>query len=220
MPFGIRKPFEYVRSGRTVIHPESYDVCPICQKPVNKDDNGRVQVAPCLFPPLDLSDRELTIILGCQSCYHVQKRLGFNTAEELLSHKNSKAVKPVQEPPIKKKAGRPLKEPSDLVRRSLSESDIELLIEAYNLIGRILKSVPDEVVPTDVVAANMARSASNQGLPDDDIEFGMTDEQRARMDQAVLDAAERTKLVPSESWNGRTAEEILADCVNGVPRAW
>lgn len=211
MPFGIRRPFEYTRPNRTVIHPESYDSCPICQKPINVADDGRVQVAPCLFPPLELSDRELTVVLGCQSCYQLQKRLGFNTVDELLSHKTSKHLKLDPEPKAKKPVGRPPKESSGLVRRSLSESDIGLLTEAYNLIGLILNQSSEVKVQTDVVAVNMARSTSNQGLPDDDIEFGMTPEQKARMDKAVHDASERTKLVPSESWNGRTATEILAD---------
>ena len=218
MPFGIRRPLEYVRSGRTVIHPESYDSCPICQKPVNIDDKGRVQVAPCLFPPTDLPDKDLTVVLGCQSCYQMQKRLGFNSVEELILHKTTKTVKPAKEQPVKKQLGRPPKAQS-LVRRSLSESDIELLTEAYNLIGRILNHEPDEQVQTDVVAVNMARSVSNQGLPDDDIEFGMTDEQRAAMDKAVHDASERTKLVPSESWNGKTAAEILAE-EQDLPNGW
>jgi hypothetical protein len=45
----------------------------------------------------------------------------------------------------------------------------------------------------------------------------MTPEQKAKMDQAVLAASERTKLIPSEAWNGKTADEILGD---DVPNGW
>lgn len=212
MPFGIRKPFEYVRHGRVVIHPETYESCPICDKPINVTKDGVVPVAPCLFPPLNTPDRELTVILGCSSCYQAQKRFLFDSVEDLLSRRATKAVKVPVSKPSKKRAA------SHLVQRTLSDSDIDLLSKAYELIGEILgRSASVEIGRPDTEESDMSRATMSQGLPDDDIEFGMTDEQRERMDKAVRDAAERTKLVPSESWNGKTAEEILN---NGVPNGW
>ena len=103
---------------------------------------------------------------------------------------------------------------------------MDLLSQAYELIGRILgRSASVESGKTyasaqDLEESNMSRAVHCQGLPDDDIEFGMTDEQRSRMDKAVHNASERTKLVPSEAWNGLTAAEVLKLDNNGVPRGW
>jgi len=216
MPFGIKNPFEYTRPGRTVTHPESYDSCPICGKD-NPVHEGRYPVAPCFFPPKDLPDYDLVVVLGCSSCYQAQKRYGFNTVQALIDFKADKANKPA--PIAKKPAGRSRKARSTSCVGSLSESDKELLSQAYELIGRILgQSTSVEIIGRpDSEDSDLARRASSQDLPDDDLEFGMTDEQRARMDQAVHAASERTKLIPSEAWNGKTADEILGD---GVPNGW
>ena len=224
MPFGIRKPFEYTRHGRVVIHPETYDECPICGRPINTSADGIVPVAPCLFPHLDLPDYELTLILGCSSCYQAQKRLGFNTVEELTSHRVSKKPAAVRAPRVKRPYVREpkVRSESHMVHRSLSDADTDLLSQAYELIGRILgRSASVEVLGRpDTEESSMSRSVMSQGLPDDDIEFGMTDEQRSRMDKAVHNASERTKLVPSEAWNGLTAAEVLKLDNNGVPNGW
>lgn len=214
MPFGIKNPFEYARPGRTVIHPESYDSCPICGKD-NPVSEGRYPVAPCFFPPKDLPDYDLVVVLGCSSCYQAQKRYGFNTVQELTDFKAVKATKPV----VKKSVGRPKKARSASCVEPLSESERELLSQAYEIIGRILgRSASVEIIGRpDSEDSDLARRASSQGLPEDDIEFGMTPEQKAKMDQAVLAASERTKLIPSEAWNGKTADEILGD---DVPNGW
>lgn len=218
MPFGIRRPFEYTRPNRTVIHPESYDSCPICQRPIDKSDDGLTPVAPCLFPHARLPDYELTVILGCSACYQAQKRLMYNSVEDLALYRLTKSVKLDPEPKAKKPVGRPPKESSGLASRSYSQDELSSMLVMYEIMGEVLRSNGLLKTSTDIVAVNMARSVSIQGLPDDDIEFGMTDEQRAAMDQAVHDASERTKLVPSESWNNRTASEVLAeaeDLANG-----
>lgn len=221
MPFGIRRPLEYIRAGRTVIHPESYDSCPICKKPIDKTADGLTPVAPCLFPHVKLPDYELTVILGCSACYQAQKRLMYNSVQELELYRLTKSVKLDPEPKAKKPVGRPPKESSGLASRSYSHDELSSMLVMYEIMGEVLRSNGLLKTSTDIVAVNMSRSVSNQGLPDDDIEFGMTPEQRAAMDQAVHDASERTKLVPSESWNGRTAAEILADTdENGVPNGW
>ena len=222
MPFGIRKPSEYTRPGRNVIQPESYHSCSICDRPLNLTEEGLTPVAPCLFPPLDLDGFELTLILGCSSCYQIQKRLGFNTVEELIAHRSRKSDKIPNAVKIKRPLGRPPKAKASHLE--LGSDNDDFIVSLYNLckdallskgydLSTMTKSQPES-------DGSLARSASSSGLPDDDIEFGMTDEQRARMDKAVHDASERTKLIPSEAWNGLTAAEVLKLDNNGVPRGW
>lgn len=229
MPFGIRRPSEYTKPGRLVVHPDNYESCPICNKPINIDDDGRVPVAPCLIPPNELADHDLIVVLGCSSCYQAQKRLGFTTIEEFRAHRLSKNGRwpsnqndTPKSPSIKKpRKPKAVEQTSDLALGSLSKSDLKSLQKAYEIIGKILgrSTETENVGRCDTEESDLSRRVMCQGLPDDDIEFGMTEEQKAKMDKAVHDAAERTKLVPSEDWNNRTASEILEDN-NGVPNGW
>lgn len=225
MPFGIRKPFEYSKSGRTLIQPDNYDRCPVCSKFLTTDSRGYVPVAPCLIPLNDNIEHDLIVVLACASCYRVQNKLAFVTIEELRDYRATKKGRGVSNPTTKLvKAPRVPKaqKTSDVVHRSLTSDEMVLLSQAYDLIGRILSAKPKETVGSICTdEGELSRHVKSQGLPPDDIEFGMTDEQKARMDKAVHDAAERTKLVPSEGWAGKTAEEILANLgPNGVPDGW
>lgn len=225
MPFGIKKPLEYTRTGRTVIHPESYDSCPICGRPINQSADTTTPVAPCLFPPTDLPDYDLVVILGCSTCYQSQKRLGFYTVGELVEHRSSKHVREKRTYVKQPKKAVEVPRASHLVQRLPVHDDF--LVQLYVQIGDELRSKgfdlsslhqSQEIIGRpDTEESELSRKASCQGLPDDDIEFGMTDEQRARMDRAVHAASERTKLIPSEAWNGKTADEILGD---DVPNGW
>ena len=221
MPFGIRRPFEYTKPGRVVVHPENYDSCPVCGRPIDTDDGGRVPVAPCLVPVNELADHELVVVLGCSSCYQTQKRLCFTTLDDLRSYREGKKGASVQRA-REKSALEPVKKaPKQLAQGSLNKSDLKSLQKAYEILGKILgrSTETENVGRCDTEESDLSRRAMSQGLPDDDIEFGMTEEQKAKMDKAVHDAAERTKLVPSEDWNNRTASEILEDN-NGVPNGW
>lgn len=225
MPFGIKKPFEYTRSGRKVIHPESYDSCPICGRPISVSTDLTVPVAPCLFPPTDLPEYVSVVILGCSTCYQSQKRLGFYTADELIEHRSSKQAREKRTYVKKPKKAVEVQRASHLVQSSFINDDF--LVRLYIQIGDELRSKGfdlsslhqgQEIIGRpDTETSDMSRRAMSQGLPEDDIEFGMTDEQRARMDRAVHAASERTKLIPSEAWNGKTADEILGD---DVPNGW
>lgn len=225
MPFGIRRPFEYTKPGRVVVHPENYDSCPVCGRPIDTDDDGRVPVAPCLVPVNELADHELVVVLGCSSCYQTQKRLCFTTLDDLRSYREGKKGASVQRA-REKSALEPVKkapeQTSDLALGSLSKSDLKSLQKAYEILGKILgrSTETENVGRCDSEESDLSRRNNSQGLPDYDIEFGMTEEQRQRMDKAVHDAAERTKLVPSEAWNGKTSAEILKLDKNGLPDGW
>lgn len=222
MPFGLRKPLEYTRPGRTIIQPANYAVCPVCSKPLKVSDKGYTPVAPCLIPLNNDVSYDLIVILGCQSCYLAQNKLGFVTLEQLQEYQINKTVRMPSKPSTKLVKTPKSPKASGIVHRSLSSDDLVLLSQAYDLIGRILNKAPEiNIGRCDSEESDLSRRNNSQGLPDYDIEFGMTDEQRQRMDKAVHDAAERTKLVPSEGWAGKTAEEILANVgPNGVPDGW
>lgn len=231
MPFGIRKPFKYVKSGRTLIQPENYDRCPVCSKFLTTDSRGYVPVAPCLIPLNDNIEHDLIVVLACASCYRVQNKLAFVTIEELRDYRATKKGRGVSNPTTKLvKAPKTPKaqKTSDVVHRSTDHDDFlvslylqvrnELVLKGYNIDSL---SRPLEVIGRcDSEESDLSRRNNSQGLPDYDIEFGMTEEQRQRMDKAVHDAAERTKLVPSEAWNGKTSAEILKLDKNGLPDGW
>ena len=84
-----------------------------------------------------------------------------------------------------------------VVRRtktSLKNIDREFLVELHRMLGEFLAQGDSGVVPED----------------EDDLLAGMTDEQRAKMDAAVIVAAARTTEVPREEWNNN----------DGLPTGW
>lgn len=217
MSFGIRRPFEYDSKSRRVIHPESYDTCPVCGKPTPSTD-GLIPVAPCLVPLTEQDDYEPVVIFGCSSCYKAQKSLNFVTVEDFrLNRQTKKSIR--LDNRQKRPVGRPRKNP-ELVQKGKDDFLYSMYLQIRDrliALGYELGSTGLIIGRNDTEESDLSRRATSQGLPDDDIEFGMTDEQRARMDQAVHAASERTKLIPSEAWNGKTADEILGD---GVPNGW
>ena len=216
MSFGIRDPFKYAKPGRRVVHPESYDSCPVCSKVLKATTDGLIPVAPCLIPLVDSDVCDLLIIFACSSCYVAQKRLNCFSIEDLKEYRTKGNRKQIDAP--KKAAGRPRKSAA-----SLSKDDLKTLQQAFDLIGSILRGHGAKIETfgrCDTEESDMSRRAMNQDLPEDDIEFGMTEDQKRRMDKAVNDSSERTKLVPSEAWNGKTAAEILKLDKNGLPDGW
>ena len=191
MPFGIRSTSEYIEKHRALMLDERTSNCHCCNKEMVPGDKGLVPVVPARFAYLiDGEDHERRALL-CSNCYTKQRTLKFNTLEDLILHIGTK-----QRLPRTPKVGRKPVAKS-VVRRtktSLKDIDREFLVELHRMLGEFLAQGDSDVVPED----------------EDDLLAGMTDEQRAKMDAAVIVAAARTTEVPREEWNKN----------DGLPTGW
>lgn len=191
MPFGIRSTSEYIEKHRALMLDERTGNCHCCNKEMVPGDNGLVPVVPARFAYLiDGEDHERRALL-CSNCYTKQRKLKFNTLEDLILHIGTK-----QRLPRTPKVGSKPKAKS-VVRRtktSLHDIDREFLVELHRMLGEFLAQGDSGEVPED----------------EDDLLAGMTDEQRAKMDAAVAIAAARTTEVPQEEWNRN----------GGLPTGW
>ena len=191
MPFGIRSSSEYIEKHRALMLDERTGNCHCCNKEMVPGDKGLVPVVPARFAYLiDGEDHERRALL-CSVCYSKQRTLKFNTLEDLILHIGTK-----QRLPRTPKAGTKPKAKS-VVRRtktSLKDIDREFLVELHRMLGEFLAHGDSGEVPED----------------EDDLLAGMTDEQRAKMDAAVILAAARTAEVPREEWNKN----------DGLPTGW
>ena len=191
MPFGIRSTSEYIEKHRALMLDERTSNCHCCNKEVVPGDKGFVPVVPARFAYLiDGEDHERRALL-CSNCYTKQRTLKFNTLEDLILHIGTKQRLPrtpkVRDKPVAKSVVRRTK-------TSLKDIDREFLVELHRMLGEFLAQGDSGVVPED----------------EDDLLAGMTDEQRAKMDAAVIIAAARTTEVPREEWNKN----------DGLPTGW
>ena len=191
MPFGIRSPSEYIEKHRALMLDERTSNCHCCNKELVPGDKGLVPVVPARFAYLIDGEHHERRALLCSNCYTKQRTLKFNTLEDLILHIGTK-----QRLPRTPKVGSKPKAKS-VVRRtktSLKDIDREFLVELHRMLGEFLAQGDSDVVPED----------------EDDLLAGMTDEQRAKMDAAVIVAAARTTEVPREEWNNN----------DGLPTGW
>ena len=191
MPFGIRSTSEYIEKHRALMLDERTSNCHCCNKEMVPGDKGLVPVVPARFAYLiDGEDHERRALL-CSNCYTKQRTLKFNTLEDLILHIGTKQRLP-RTPKVRDKPAA-----KSVVRRtktSLKNIDREFLVELHRMLGEFLAQGDSDVVPED----------------EDDLLAGMTDEQRAKMDAAVIIAAARTTEVPREEWNNN----------DGLPTGW
>ena len=191
MPFGIRSTSEYIEKHRALMLDERTGNCHCCNKEVVPGDKDLVPVVPARFAYLIDGEYHERRALLCSNCYTKQRTLMFNTLEDLILHIGTK-----QRLPRTPKVGVKPKAKS-VVRRaktSLHDIDREFLVELHRMLGEFLAQGDSGVVPED----------------EDDLLAGMTDEQRAKMDAAVIVAAARTTEVPREEWNKN----------DGLPTGW
>ncbi len=206
MPYGIKDASKVRSKDRRVIVPENLDACPICNKSVaaRRAKTGIIPLAPVKIPQTAQEGFEPIAILGCAQCYMAQIRLSFHTLDALIEYRTSSRTR-----------GRPIGSTVDVAMHSHQELapirkttkpkrilaptnilkmvDINLLESLYESLGKVIEAAKN-IAPEDEVL----------GAPDelDDIEAGMTDEQRARMDEAVAMAKAREGKVPQEVPNG------------------
>lgn len=197
MPFGITDPFSHNAKGVIVTHPEKYDCCPICEKPLGIVD-GRVPVALCV---LTRSAYEIENNLpargfyGCSACYQAQKRLRYSTIEELVEYRHSKGITPGR----KKGIHRANIMLNSTKQKKTVKTDLNDLKSVYESLGVIYRALGRLVAGQGDVPVVPEQGPEEPGTDDeDDILAGMTDEQRARMDEAVAKASARTLEVPQE----------------------
>jgi hypothetical protein len=197
MPFGIRSPSEYIEKHRALMLAQSTGSCHCCSKEVVLGDDNHYKLVPARFEYLIEGEHHERRALLCSSCYMKQRSLKFNTLEELIEHLSTRQRLPrTVKGPYKKK---PKAEGSPrVVRRataSLKDLDREFLVDLHRMLGEFLEH------GESVLDANDEMAEFLDTPPDeDDLLAGMSDEQRARMDEAVAIAAARTTEVPQENW--------------------
>lgn len=201
MPFGTKNPHAVCKQGVVIRPHDDYRFCPVCDKDLtDKIDGDHYPVALIVFNK-GLDDVDAQGVFGCSRCYRTFKRLDPNNYESLrLFSKKENA-------PERRAKLKETRKPEKTFE--LSRSDVRYLRKAQEILNRILGATHDvpeldandgfEQMGQDELDANSG--FDQMGQDDlDDLEFGMTDEQKARMAAAVAQAAERVKQVPQETW--------------------
>jgi len=205
MPFGVKDPFKVNSKGRRLIQTDSYDTCPVCTRELTVTADV-TPVAPIKIPEHEQDGFESIMILGCQQCYMAQKRLNFHSLESLIDYRTTKRIArsvkiETEKPPVDKPI-KPARYVSSKKKAVFNGISLEHLESLYESLGKVIKAIKD--------AKNIAPEEENPPTPEpgtsdidlDDIEAGMTDEQRAKMNQAVEIAKSREGKVPQEAPDG------------------
>ena len=207
MPFGVRNPFTAPTKGAVVNHPENYDSCPVCERRLNHP-TGLFAVALCIMNQTaeeKLTQTTKTGVFACCTCYSKHMRLQFFSIDEFKFHMiEKKAVRGANAEVKKARAERSaVRKSRNKVQTDLNDlkSVYESLGVIYRALGRLVAGqgdVPGSPEPTPEVPEQSLEAVYESPDDDDDILAGMTDEQRARMDEAVARASARTSEVPQE----------------------
>lgn len=182
MPFGTRNPFTYTPpTGVTLIPLEDEFTCPVCGKDLTDHNQkaSKCAMAPCIVPKEPSMIHDQKAIFACNSCYNTYRHNFFGFVEEF---KDAVAAK------------KPRRSRVQAVS-TVKESDaIEVLRKIFVMLRPMFEDV-NEASRTMPQKANEASSGVCEIDYNDDLEAGMTDEQRARMNQAVEEAERRTKEI-------------------------
>lgn len=211
MPYGIKDTSKVNIKGRRLIVSDDICVCPVCNKPVGsrKESTGLIPLAPIKIPINEQEGFESIAILGCAQCYNAQARLSFHTLDALTEYRENykKRGRPAGSA-NSKSAEHDLESASSdvpVLRKKRSQKttqlvsvDLQLLKSLYESLGKVIK-VLENIAPEDKVLGAPSLDVSSDV---DDIEAGMTDEQRKRMDEAVAKAKSREGKVPQEAPDG------------------
>ena len=205
MPFGTKDPSSYT-TNRTeiIIRPEVPGTCCTCHK-TNKP----------LCPAFLDSLMGLVAVFVCQSCYAFQRVHPDIRYEQLLDRGNGiktsypsgqRRVKSADRKMIQKALNPDLARDIDELRVEILDlrkmiKDLQRRLDSLNHAPSA--SVPEKIVPEQTVS-DSSKTVSELKKPvrirvtehkDDDIEFGMTPEQKARMEEAVKVAKSREGTV-------------------------
>lgn len=187
MPFGSKSPLSYKHPQYKTIHPESYDTCPICNRPIEPDEQGYVPVASCLVPPREIHGVEPVAVLACSSCYYAHRKLSFSSIDDFKEHRVRR----------KGKRGRPIGSYNNL--DELINVDGRIMTKAQARATKLVADGHNPMVEMSILIDSIQGSldalramfsklkidnpvSDNNEFSDEDIDFGMTDEQRARFD--------------------------------------
>lgn len=210
MPYGVKDASKVSSKGRRIIVPENLDVCPVCNKNVahRRELTGLIPLAPIKVPRTDQEGFESVAVLGCAQCYQTQARLSFHTVEALTEYRASSRTrgrptgstvdsvmhrKLELAPNCRATKSKRILAPTNILKRV----DINLLESLYESLGKVIEAAKN-IAPEDEVLG----APPPDDIDDDDLEAGMTDEQRARMDEAVAMAKARDGKIPQENPSG------------------
>lgn len=198
MPFGVRNPFTAHTKGAVVEHPENYDLCPVCERHLNHP-TGLFAVALCTMNQTseqELIGEQKTGVFACCSCYTKHQRLRFFSISEFKLHMIEKKVVRSANADVKKTRA---ERSTERKAKNKVQTDLNDLKSVYESLGVIYRALGRLVAGQGDVPVVPEQSPEEPGTDDeDDILAGMTDEQRARMDEAVAKASARTLEVPQE----------------------
>lgn len=181
MPFGTRNPSSYTPPTGVEVEPlDDEATCPVCGKDITEHNKaaGKVALAPCIVPKEPSLIHTQRAIFACNACYNTYRHNFFGCIEEF---KDAVAAK------------RPRK--ARVVKSDVSNDHaLEVLRKIYQMLRPLFEDV-DEASRTKPQRTSVLSAGDCEIDFDDDLEAGMTPEQKARMEQAVIDAAARTEKV-------------------------
>lgn len=201
MSFGTKDPHARPHKRLPMISIPWTDCCPICGNKIKIVDDYW-QVVMLVIPYVEMELYPQKAIYGCATCYGKNLRLRPSTIDELISYRKTRAmskamavskVENVRARPTSKE--RPLKK--DLAAPASDVVILTLLRRICEHLGIDASCDVPVTHPESIESSATNLESVESSVTDDldDIEAGMTDEQRAMMDLAVSMASERTKHV-------------------------
>lgn len=203
MPFGIRNPYSYVSKIAEMYPVENYDSCPVCGKDLTSMTKGDWSpVGPVVVPKNVPDDYPKMCILACQSCYQANYNRVFNRIEDLIAYRRSgkrrNRVAGTRDATILDE----MKSTDDIKLELIYES-LGKLEKEFKELRKLLSNFDAGPAQKSSAPVQCDNETDAPGAPlddlDDDLEAGMTPEQRARMLAAVAVAEARDGKVPEEA---------------------
>ena len=202
MPYGTKDPSSYTtRRTSVIIKPKEPGKCCVCPK-------TNAALGPMFVKAID----GLIAVFVCQSCYMFHRQHPEFTYEMMMDRANGFGSNPIGKRTYTRRADVPN---IPVLALGSTNEDSQIMAHRFAIIEAKLDKIlallsqapstsePEKIVPEQTVS-DSSKTVSEPKKPvrirvtehqDDDIEFGMTPEQKARMEEAVKVAKSREGTV-------------------------
>lgn len=189
MPFGVSNPSKRItESEHPVLELEGCS-CGICGKDESsKASDDWFPLVPVVIPRQPNGLHQQVMVFVCGVCYAARNRMNFQCIDDFKTYRAGSKRGPKFFATVKN-----AKE-----EQSVSIREILQLVRGMHtfLVTRgMMPVVVSNETFSDPYAGDVAITS------EDDVEFGMTEDQKRRMAEAVAKADARTREVPKEEWN-------------------
>lgn len=196
MPFGVSNASKRVAESEHPVEELNKSMagtCGVCGKDESRRvEGGWLPLVPVVIPKEPNGLYKQIMVFTCQVCYAARNRKDFQSLEQFKAYR--KAGKGPKFGGLKKAAR---------TSRNVSESQAN----DFRAMSLKIDAIYDFLIAQGMAPLRVKEQTFSDPYVEaeseafDDVEFGMTEDQKRRMAEAVAMADARTKEVPKEEWN-------------------